>query len=200
MHYSNPANTAWLRFNHPWEKQSCPSAMTFLSLRSRGNKVSVGSVVQGSPSEASRQRCLSKRQGCGWGDSSQILISESRVYRREGARMCSEQHRHHSQGLTSHGVSLQLLTGCVSCGYEERGYWGWGEVCSFTLLKIAARESTPPPQPSWDPRKTPYLGACAAQFSVSLTQAGVICKEGTSTEKMTLPDWPAGKSMRCFPD
>lgn len=67
MHYSNPANTAWLRFNHPWEKQSCPSAMTFLSPRSWGNKVSVGSVVQGSPSEASRQRCLSKRQGCDWG-------------------------------------------------------------------------------------------------------------------------------------
>lgn len=146
MHYSNPANTAWLRFNHPWEKQSCPSAMTFLSLRSRGNKVSVGVCDPGQPIRGKSAEMPVQEAGVWWGDSSQTLISESRVYRREGARMCSEQHRHHSQGLTSHGVSLQLLTGCVSCGYEERGYWGWGG-CSFSLLKIAARESSPPCNP-----------------------------------------------------
>lgn len=152
-----------------------------------GQQGKCGVCGPGQPIRGKSAEMPVQEAGVWLGDSSQILISDSRVYRREGARMCSEQHRHHSQGLTSHGVSLQLLTGCVNCGYEERGYWGWGDVLPL-FSKVQQGKAPPRRNPLGTLGRLLIWGSCAAQFSVNLTQAGVICKEGTSTEKMTLPN------------
>lgn len=39
---------------------------------------------------------------------------------------------------------------------------------------------------------------CAGEFYVILTQATVICKEGTEVEKIPLRDWPVGKPVAHF--